>query len=76
MLTLMILAVAGVCVFVLAGGIYFFRFALLRHAPPDYAKKAKMKNTPVARYGDRIAAWCPGVEECRLSGLKSKVLTG
>ena len=76
MLTLMILAVAGVCVFVLAGAVYFFRFALLRHAPPDYAKKAKMKNTPVARYGDRIAACAQAFDEMPFERIEIKSFDG
>ena len=46
----------GIFIFVFAVTVYFFRLALLRRPPPDYAKKAVQKNTPVGKYGDRLAA--------------------
>lgn len=73
---LLFFTAAGLCVFVLAAGIYFFRFALLRHEPPDYAKKAKMKNTPVARYGDRIAACARAFDEMPFERIEIKSFDG
>ena len=48
-------ALLGACIFVLAVTVYLFRMALLRRPPPDYAKKAREKNSPVGPYGDRLA---------------------
>ena len=52
----LIFLLLGINVFVFATTVYYFRLALLRRPPPDYAKKAKKKNSPMGRYGDRLAA--------------------
>ena len=51
-----LLLFAGGAIFVFAATVYVFRLALLRRPPPDYSQKAVQKNTPVGKYGDRLAA--------------------
>ncbi len=56
MFVFFVLLFAGAALFVFAATVFVFRRALLRCPPPDYAKKAVQKNTPVGKFGDRLAA--------------------